>query len=104
MAANSSLLIAPLRNWSGWCFTTRLFSGSSAFVETRLGAGVDSGVGAGVGVVDARGILGLRVAVVATAVVGVDFTWCSSKAAFRKPYKKMVTSIIEAPPISFRIS
>jgi hypothetical protein len=66
--------------------------------------GVCSGVGSGVGVIDARGVFGLGVGVVATAVAGADFIGCASKTAFSRPYKEIRISMIEAPLISFRIS
>src|SRR5260370_30376230 len=104
MAESSSFLIAPLRKWSGWCFTTRLLRGLGVGVETGVGVGVGSGIGSGVRVVDATGIVGLGVGVVATALVGVDFTCCASKTAFSRPYVEIKISMIEAPLISFRIS
>jgi hypothetical protein len=104
MAESSSLLIAPLRNWSGWCFTTRLFRGLGVGVKTGVGVGVGSGVGSGVGVVDARSIFGLGVGVVAIAVAGVDFTCGASKTVFSRPYIEIKIRMIEAPLISFRIS
>src|ERR1700730_2640549 len=104
MAESSSLLIAPLRNWSGWCFTTRLFSGLGVGGETGVGVGVSSGVGSGVAVVDARSKFGLDVGVAATAVAGFDFTCCASKTVFSRTYIEIRISMIEAPLMSFRIS
>jgi hypothetical protein len=88
--------------------------GSGVGVRVRFGIGVGvcfgvgvgdcSGVESGVRVVDARGIFGLGVGVVTTAVAGADFIGCASKTAFSRPYKETKISMMEAPLISFRIS
>ena len=118
MAESSSLLRAPLRNWSGWCFTTRLFRGLDVGGETGVGVGVGSGAGSGVGegvevavalgvavgVADTRSVLRLGVGVVPTDAVSVGFTCCASKTVFSRPYIEIKIRMIEAPVISFRIS
>src|ERR1700722_14805323 len=75
MAESSSLLRAPLRNWFGWCFTTRLFRGLSLGVGSKVMVGVEcvgSGSASRLGIVGTGGILGVGIAVVATVVVGVE--------------------------------
>jgi hypothetical protein len=75
MAESSTLLRAPLRNWFGWCFTTRLFRGLGVGVGWAVSVSVgfvDSGVSSGSGVPEMGRILGGEVAAVATAVVRVD--------------------------------
>jgi hypothetical protein len=75
MAESSSLLRAPLRNWFGWCFTTRLFRGLSVGVGSKVVVVVEcvgSGVGSCLGIVGTGRILGVGVAVVTMVVVGVE--------------------------------
>jgi hypothetical protein len=79
-------------------------SGVGVRVRFGIGVGVCFGVESGVRVVDARGIFGLGVGVVTTAVAGADFIGCASKTAFSRPYKETKISMMEAPLISFRIS
>src|SRR5580704_2094459 len=75
MAESSSLLIAPLRNWSGWCFSTLLFRslgvgfGSTVVMDVDC---ADFGVASGLGIVDTGRIPGVEVAVLTTVVAGVD--------------------------------
>ena len=75
MAESSTLLRAPLRNWFGWCFTTRLFRGLGVGVGWTVSMSVDfvdSAVGSGSGVPEMGRILGGEVEAVAPVVVGVD--------------------------------
>jgi hypothetical protein len=68
------LLRAPLRNWFGWCFTTRLLRGLGVGVGSTVAVGVDCvvcGLDSCLDVVDTGRILGVEVALVATVVVGV---------------------------------
>ena len=79
MAESSSLLRAPVRNWLGWCFITRLFRGLDVGVGPTVAVGVDgagSGVGSRLGVVDAERILGAELAVVPAVVLDADWMGC----------------------------
>ena len=76
MAESSSLPRAPFRNWSGWCFTSRLFRGLGADVSSGVGVGlgvsVGSGVGVGLGVSVGSGVgVGLGVSVGSGVGVGL---------------------------------
>ena len=65
---------------------------------------VGSGVGLCLGVVDAERILGVEVAVVAIALVGVDCVGGASRIVLSKPYIEIQITIREAPLINLCFS
>src|ERR1700730_33981 len=75
MAESSSLLIAPLRNWSGWCLPLFSLGALGVGVGSTVVVGVDCadfGVASDLGIVEAGRIPGVEVAVITTVVAGVD--------------------------------
>ena len=112
MADSSSLPRAPLRNWSGRCFTSRLFRGLGADVGSGVGVGLGVSVGSGVGSVVGSGlgavgtgrIFGVELAVVAMLVEGADSMGLLSKAIFSTPYIEIQITVSEAPLINWCFS
>jgi hypothetical protein len=101
------LLRAPLRNWFGWCFTTRLLRGLGVGVGATVAVGVDCvvcGFDSCLGVGDTGRILGVEVALVATFVGDVDCVGGALRIVLSKPYIEIQITIREAPLISLCFS